>query len=398
MRVLHLNERLSARGGADRHLVAVLHRLQGRVETLLAVGRDDGSLPESERAVLGPWARVKGLDRAGLAPRGGEAARRRLAGLIADWRPDLIHVHNLMDPELLALAASGGPAVMTVQDHRAFCPGLGKLTPDGRPCAAPLGDHCLACFQEPDYGRRLLDLTRRRREALAGFGRLLALSAYMAGELEAVGLDRERITVLPPLVDGIAPRAVRGPARHHLLAGRLVERKGVRVALAAAAMLRQPLPLVVAGDGPLAEEVAAKARGSGGRVVMAGWRDRAGMQALLDQAASLWLPSLWAEPFGISGLEALARAVPVAAAAVGGVADWLEHGVSGLLVPPGDAEALAAAADRLAGPEGATLGAAGAAAVAAGYAESELMERLLAIYAGVVQTGRTATRKPSSAF
>jgi len=380
MRVLHLNDRLSARGGADRHLVAILRRLQGRVETLLAVGRDDGSLPGAERVELGAWVRVKGLDRSGLAPRGGQAAGRRLAGLIAAWRPDLVHVHNLMDPEILAQAAAGGPALMTVQDHRAFCPGLGKLTPRGRICAAPLGDHCLACFQDPDYGRRLLALTQQRREALAGFGRLLVLSHYMAGELAAVGLDRERITVLPPLVDGIAPRAARGPARHHLLAGRLVERKGVRVALVAAAMLRQPLPLVVAGDGPLAEEVAAAARASGGRVVFVGWRDRAGLQALLDQAASLWLPSLWAEPFGISGLEALARAVPVAAAAVGGVAAWLEHGVSGLLVPPADAEALAAAADRLAGPEGAALGAAGAAAVAAGYPDAGLMERLLAVY------------------
>ena len=306
MRVLHLNERLSARGGADRHLVAVLRRLQGRVSTLLAVGRDDGSLPGCERAGLGPWRVVKGLMRGGLAPRGGEAARRRLAGLIADWRPDLIHVHNLMDPELLDLAAASGPALMTVQDHRAFCPGLGKLTAQGRPCASLLGDHCLACFADPDYGRRLLSLTRRRRDALAGFEHLLVLSAYMARELAAVGLDPARITVLPPLVDGLAPRAARGPARHHLLAGRLVERKGVRVALAAVDLLRVPLPLVVAGDGSLADEVAAAAATSGGRVVFVGWQDRAGLQALLDQAASLWLPSLWAEPFGISGLEALA--------------------------------------------------------------------------------------------
>lgn len=390
MRVLHLNERLSARGGADRHLLAVLRRLQGRVQTLLAVGHDDGSLPGCERAGLGPWRVVKGLMRGGLAPRGGEAARRRLAELIADWQPDLIHVHNLMDPELLALAATNGPALMTVQDHRAFCPGLGKLTPGDQPCTSPMGAACLACFQDPDYGRRLLDLTQRRRDALACFCRLLVLSPYMAAELATVGLDRERITVLPPLVDGLTLRAARGPAQHHLLAGRLVERKGVRVALAAVDLLRVPLPLVVAGDGSLADEVAAAAAASGGRVVFVGWQDRAGLEDLLDQAASLWLPSLWAEPFGISGLEALARAVPVAAAAVGGVGDWLEHGVCGLLVPPGDPMALAAAADRLVGPEGAALGAAGAAAVAANYAAPELMSRLLGVYHALGENRPTA--------
>ncbi|MFH1057112.1 MAG: glycosyltransferase family 4 protein, partial [Pseudomonadota bacterium] len=348
MRVLHLNERLSARGGADRHLVAMLAHLRGRAETLLAVGRDDGSLPPAERAGLGPWVRVKGLMRAGLGAAGGQAARRRLAAVIADFRPDLIHAHNLMDPDLLDLAATAAPAVMTVQDHRAFCPGLGKLLPGGGQCRRPMGSHCAACLREPAYARRLMDLTEGRRTALAGFRRLIVLSGYMAAELAAVGLAPGRIMVLPPMVHGLTPRATRGPARHHLLAGRLVERKGVRVALAAARLLRTPLPLVVAGDGPLAAEVAAAAAASAGRIVYAGWADRTRMQALLRDAASLWLPSLWAEPFGISGLEALALAVPVAATDVGGVADWLAHGRVGLLTPPGDAAALAAAAERLA--------------------------------------------------
>ncbi|MFZ5587889.1 MAG: glycosyltransferase family 4 protein [Thermodesulfobacteriota bacterium] len=380
MRVLHINERLSARGGADRHLVAVLGHLQGRAETLLAVGHDDLSLPPAERAGLGPWRVVKGLMRAGLAPAGGGAARRRLAEAVAAFAPDLIHVHNLMDPELLALAAASAPALMTVQDHRAFCPGLGKLTPEGGLCRQPLGAHCARCFRDPGYGRRMIDLTRRRLEALAGFRRLLVLSRYMAEELAAAGVAPARVTLLPPMAHGLTPRAARGPARHHLLAGRLVERKGVRVALQAAMLLAAPLPLVVAGDGPLAAEVERAAAMSGGRVVFAGWADRQRMQALLAGAASLWLPSLWAEPFGISGLEAMALGTPVATSAVGGVGDWLEHGRNGLLVPPGDALALARAADRLAGAQGAAMGAAGAALAAQRFSAQTLTARLLDCY------------------
>ena len=215
MRVLHINDRLSARGGADRHLVAVLSHLQGRAETLLAVGHDDGSLPPAERAGLGPWLRVKGLMRGGLGAAGGEGARRRLAEVVAAFRPEVIHVHNLMDPELLELAAAAGPAVMTVQDHRAFCPGLGKLTPAGEVCARPLGAHCAGCFRDPDYGARLMALTRRRLAALGGFRRLIVLSGYMAGELEAAGLPAGRVMVLPPLVHGLSPRTQRGQAKHH---------------------------------------------------------------------------------------------------------------------------------------------------------------------------------------
>ena len=135
MRLMHLHERLSARGGAERHLLSLLKHQQGSYQTLLAVGFEDDSLAQDERQAVGPWLRVKGLARRGLRGRGEQAARRRLSQAMEDFAPDLIHVHNLMDPALLQLAASAAPTVMTVQDHRLFCPGRGKLTPGGPPCA-----------------------------------------------------------------------------------------------------------------------------------------------------------------------------------------------------------------------------------------------------------------------
>ena len=381
MRVLHLHQRLSARGGAERHLLSLLKGLQGRVETRLAVGFDDRSLPAGERRAMGPWERVKGLGRSGLGARGGEAARRRLGQALSRFRPEVIHVHNLMDPGLLALAAGAAPTVMTVQDHRLFCPGRGKLLPDGSLCAAPMGDACGACFEDEDYGRRMLALTRRRLGALAAMERVLVLSRYMAGELAAVGVDPGKIEVLPPPVELARPgeEVSRG---YHLLAGRLVERKGVRVALRAARLLGNPLPLVVVGDGPLAGEVAAAAAASGGGLVFEAWADRARMGRLLAGAVSLWLPSLWAEPWGLVGPEALSAATPVAASVVGGVAEWLRPGEHGLAAPPGDPAALAAAADRLAGePELArSLGRAGQRWVRDHLEEGELMRRLERVY------------------
>jgi len=59
------------------------------------------------------------------------------------------------------------------------------------------------------------------------------------------------------------------------------------------------------------------------------------------------MPSLWPEPFGLVGIEALAAGRPVIASATGGVGDWLEHGVSGLLVKPGDVQDLARALNQL---------------------------------------------------
>ncbi len=386
MRVLHLHDRLSARGGAERHLLSLLRGLQGRAETILAVGFDDRSLPVGERQYIGPWRRVKGLDRSGLSARGGAVARKRLQGAMAAFGPELIHAHNLMDPELLALAARAAPTVMTVQDHRLFCPGRGKLRPDGSLCDSPMGPGCLECFEDQDYGRRLLELTQARLAGLRHMRQVLVLSEYMAGELIAAGVDRDKIAVLPPWVE----LPVRGevPARdYHLLAGRLVGRKGVRVALEAIEHLRIPVPLVVVGDGPLATEVAAAARASGGRLIYEAWADRARMGRLLAGAVSLWLPSLWAEPWGLVGPEALSRACPVIASPVGGAVEWLRPEEHGLAVAPGDARALAGAADRLAEDPGLArrLGSAGQEWVSEHLEEGRLMQRLLDVYQQVIE-------------
>ena len=382
MRVLLLHGRLSDRGGADRWLLGVLARLQGRVETLLAVGHEDRALPRAERTRLGPWQRLKGLDRRGQRRRGLEGARSRLQDLIAGQRPQVIHVNDVTDPDLLQLVARSGRGVMTVQDHRFFCPGRGKVDAADQVCAEPLGPGCLRCFDDARHGQAMLELTRRRLEAVAAMTRITVLSAYMARQLAQAGVDRHKIEVLPPFVDGLTPLPRADGGRHHLLVGRLSVHKGVELALQAAGQLQLELPLVVAGEGPLAERVQQAAARPGSRVRFAGWAHRQALSELLAQARSLWLPSLWAEPFGIIGIEALAAGVPVIASNTGGVPGWLCHERDGLLVPPGDAAALANAADRLAAdPQLARrLGAHGQARVTRELAPAALMDRLVAVY------------------
>ena len=385
LRVLFLADRLSARGGADRHLIGILDLLQARpdIETVLAVGFDDGSLPEQEKERIGPWVRVKGLDRSGMNRRGEEAVLAGLKSLREEFGPVLVHLQNVMDPAVLTWAARKGPALATIQDHRFFCPGRGKVTGKGKPCARAMGPGCLDCFRDREYGQRILDLTRARLEALQGLDRVLVLSSYMAQELAGAGLDPGKVEIVPPFVHALEATDRPAERKYHLLACRLVERKGVRVALAAARMLKGPLGLVVAGDGSLAGEVGKAAQS--GMIRYEGWADRDQMGRLLSGAASLWLPGLWAEPFGIVGLEAMALGTPVIATVRGGVEDWLRSGENGLAVLPGDAQALARAADGLAldpGPARALAGRAQA-EVRARFAPGPLMDRLIKIYRGI---------------
>lgn len=387
MRVLLLSSRLSERGGADRWLLGVAARLFRRVETLLAVGAKDRTLPAAEEARVGPWSRVKGLGRRGGERRGALAAQRGLSALIERFAPDVVQLNDITDPALLGLAAAGGRALIMVQDHRFFCPGRGMVTAAGEPCAGPAGPACAACFDEPAYARQVIALTAARGAALGAMARLLTLSRYMADQLIAQdpALGRS-VEVVPPFVDALPPPPATPPAdlppAYHLLAGRLTAHKGVRTALQAALCPKTGLPLVVAGNGPLAPEVEEAAARRPGRVFAVGWVDRAGLARLLAGARTLWLPSRWAEPFGIVGLEALSAGVPVVGSAVGGVPEWLKEGESGLLVPPGDPSALARAAGELAAdPElAATLGRQGQTLVARRYAPDRAVERLLELY------------------
>ena len=391
MRVMLLNGRLSDRGGADRWLLGVLARLQGRVETLLAVGYQDRQLPREEKERLGRWIRLKGLDSRGLGQRGLQGSLSRLQQVLDDFEPHVVHVNDVTDPDLLRLVAASGRGVMTVQDHRFFCPGQGKVDSDGEPCLEPMDDdRCLGCLHDPRYGHKMLELTRQRLDALAGMRRITVLSRYMASELAAAAPDLAPIEVLPPFVDGLEePDECRVVSkRHHLLAGRLSVHKGLEVALRAAGMLRG-LPLVVAGDGPLTDLVQQAAARDGSGVRFVDWADRARLEELMSGACSLWLPSLWGEPFGIVGIEALSRGVPVIAARVGGVEDWLTHKRHGLLVTPGSAMELCRAADRLAGDPhlARELGRRGRRRVARDFDAGALMDRLVRLYQEVAGPG-----------
>ena len=121
---------------------------------------------------------------------------------------------------------------------------------------------------------------------------------------------------------------------HVLYAGRLSAEKGVRELVAAT----QGLPLVVAGDGPLRDEVPGRS----------GWSRTTSSSDCTDGRPSSRARHA-ARASACACLEAMAAGRPVVASAVGGLRDLVVDGETGLLVPPGDVPALRAALERLLG-------------------------------------------------
>lgn len=271
------------------------------------------------------------------------------------WGPTLVVVHGVRDPAAVAALRAIAPAAFVSHNYLGTCISGSKthksLTP--RACTRTLGWACLAHYYPNHCGgwdpRTMVRLFRANREALAGMRAApgaIALSAHMAGELSRHGIARERIELVPPSVDPIdatpapAPRA--GEPWRLLFVGRLDQLKGAAVLLdalpLASASLARPLSLTIMGDGPARDELEARAAvlaraHPGVSVEHAGWiADARATHATFARHHLLVMPSLWPEPFGLVGLEAGAAGVPTVAFDSGGIPDWLEDGVGGVLV------------------------------------------------------------------
>ena len=162
--------------------------------------------------------------------------------------------------------------------------------------------------------------------------RVVAASAWLADEARALGASD--VVVIPSGVD--LPAQVEPPAEppQILYAGRLSPEKGVLELVEAA----NGLPLVVAGDGPLRDQVPQAL----------GFVPHEELGALYARAAVVACPSR-REGFGVVCAEAMAHRRPVVASAVGGLRDLVVDGETGILVPSRDVPALRAALERLLG-------------------------------------------------
>ena len=198
----------------------------------------------------------------------------------------------------------------------------------------------------------------------------------------------------PARYDGPAPNA----AVHLLFVGRLAAVKGVPVLFEALQGLISEHPdlrLTLVGDGPEREALERLAAGLGDHVDFVGYKSQDEVAALLREATALVLPS-FAEGLPVVLMEALAARVPVVTTRIAGVADLVEDGESGLLVPPGDAVALRAALARVLGdPEARRrMGEAGRARVVDEFVSEREAAWLAALFEGYAKGTVPETLRP----
>ena len=365
MRILHVNKFLYRRGGAESYMLdlAALQREQGDEVAFFAM-----SHPENDPS---PYARhfPAHLEMNPLPPGiGGKIAgggrmlwstssRRGIAQVIADFRPDVAHLHNVyhqLSPSVVAaLRRAGVPTVMTLHDYKLVCPSYAFLD-HGRVCTACVhGGLRQAVIRRCKGGSLPASAAvaaetwlHRRFDAYGHVGVFICPSRFLAGKLTEAGVYTDRLRVLDHFVTVAgSPTPVAGRL---VLACRLSPEKGVDTAIRAIGLLGDKARLEIAGDGPererlerLAGEVAP------GAVTFHGRLPRPEVLDLIRSATALLMPSRWHENQPMTILEAFACGVPVVATDLGGIPELVTDGVTGRLVPPDDPRALADAAAAL---------------------------------------------------
>ena len=364
MRILHVNKFGTAETGADKYFVNVAKQLHGSGHDVAVVCMRPRDVPPSIPTFEVPdldFHQARGLRSKARAVRtvwSGPAAVAAVELAIDEFAPDVVHFHNIahhLSHRVVAVAkARSLPTFMTCHDYKLVCPAYLALR-DGRPCfdcskGSPTGCAVHRCLHGSVAWSTLgtLEAQRVRLTAESSVPNVLICpSRFMAERFEDSWLDATSTTIvtIPNPVDAVVVAARRssadGPA---IYVGRLSQEKGVDVAIAAAACAG--VALVVVGDGPKRAALEALADQLDAPVTFAGFQSGAALDALWESAAFFVAPSTWPENYPLAVLEGLARGLPCVASEIGGLPEIVLRSKAGLLVEPGDVEALACAMQR----------------------------------------------------
>ena len=288
-------------------------------------------------------------------------ARQNIAQLIADWKPDIAHfqnVHAYLTPSIVGpLEEAGVPIVWTLHDYKLICPNDNFLS-NGRVCEECKGGRFWRCaWNRCKKGSRAASIVAAMEAYVhqwldlpARVGALVAPSEFLKAKFVEYGWPAEKIHVLPNFLPEMPQGTVSASEGHGLYLGTLLPTKGVDVLLRALTRTT-PHPFHILGDGVERGrlENLAKELGLSGRVRFCGFLSGEELERTIAGATYAVMPSVWYENGPYAAMELMARGIPLIASAIGGIPEMVRDGETGLLFPPGDAEALSDRMARLLG-------------------------------------------------
>jgi glycosyltransferase involved in cell wall biosynthesis len=276
-----------------------------------------------------------------------------LRRLIRETRAEIMHVHNtfpLISPaSYYAAHAERIPVVQTLHNYRLLCPAA-TLFRDHHVCESCVGKSFAwpgivhACYRDNTSASAVAATMLATHRVLGTWktkvSAYIALSDFARSKFIQGGLPESKIYVKPNFIQP-DPGLGSGDGHFALFSGRLTQEKGILTLLEAWTKFDLPLPLEIAGDGPLASQVAEAAQ-TNRQILWHGWLSRDRLMERLKKAAMVIVPSTWYESFPMTIVESFALGIPVITSRLGSLISIVDHRRTGLQFNAGDSADLAA--------------------------------------------------------
>lgn len=388
LRILQIYNRYRHFGGEEGSVYRIGDALQALhdVEYFLAsssemLGSDLFARAQAPLKALYNWPVVRQLE------------RYQAAGRFDIWQ--MHSVLPLMSPAVYALAFKRGiPLVHFLHTYRLCCSN-GLFLNHGKICTRCLGGNFWPAFRSHCWlDSRLISgymgLIVRHIQRMGVFNNVaqwIAVSQCVRNLYARAGIPKDKIRVVQHFFEPAGPPAAfKGPGAA-IYVGRLAQEKGPMALLRAWRQLgRSDRKLYIVGEGPerpALEQYVAEHALSG--VVFTGFLNHAEQETIWEQALFCVQPSICLETFGMTVLESWAHGRPVIVHDIGALPELITPNETGLVVPPEQPEALAAAMARLLDqPDQAqAMGIAGRRMLDERYCRSRWLDDMASVYAGL---------------
>lgn len=361
MRILLVNKFYYRRGGAETYLLEIEKKLQAEGhEVVIFSMHHPKNLPSKWNHFFvsrvsfnegGVWQKVRAVCRMMYS----FEARQKFKAIIQEFKPDVIHLHNIyhqISPSILPIAQEAAiPVIMHLHDYKLICPNYSLY--DGKniceDCTLPHYWHCFfkKCFENSYIKSFLVSFETFFHQGILNIYKkninlYIAPSQFMKEICVRHGIPESKIRVLYNFVLGETTISESKEGSYFLYFGRLSPEKGIDVLLGA--VIDDPnFKVVIAGVGPDQTRLKKITHqlNLGNQVKFVGYQTGQVLEEFIQNAEAIVMPSVWLENMPFSLLEAMNQGKIVVASRIGGLEEIIVDGKNGFLFTPGNSQELA---------------------------------------------------------